>query len=128
VSGKRILHVEDTWECHELVRAILTFHGYEVLHAEDGGNGVTLAQETCPDLVLMDIHLPRIDGLEATRQIRSTPGLESLPIIALTAADDDDDYQRAMAAGCNAYLSKPFSLSELVTLVSQYCERTPAHA
>ena len=123
MGGKRILHVEDTQECQQLVQAVLTFHGYDVLTARDGAEGVRMAQSNHPDVILMDLHLPVFDGLEATRQIRSMPGLAHTPIIALTASDEQTDYQQAMTAGCNAYLSKPFSPSYLVELISQYVEK-----
>lgn len=125
MGGKRILHVEDTLECQQLVHAVLTHHGFAVLTAGDGAEGVKKARRMRPDLILMDIHLPVLDGLESTRQIRRTPSLSSVPIIALTAADEEADYQRAIAAGCNAFMSKPFSPSQLVTIISQYIEHVP---
>jgi CheY-like chemotaxis protein len=123
MSGRRILHVEDTIECQQLVEAVLKYYGYEVLTARDGAEGVMLAQSNHPDVILMDLHLPTLDGLEATRQIRSMPGVAHIPIIALTASDEQTDYQRAMTAGCNAYLGKPFSPSHLVALIGQYVEK-----
>ena len=123
MNGKRVLHIEDTAECQQLVQAVLTYHGYEVLTAADGAEGVKMAQTERPDIILMDVHLPVFDGLEATRRIRMLPEVGHVPIIALTAADEEADYHRALAAGCNAYMGKPFSPSHLVTLVCQYAER-----
>lgn len=121
-----ILHIEDTWECQQLVRAVLTYHGYQVVSAETGEEGVELVQKLHPSAILMDVHLPGIDGLEATRQIRNLPSTSNIPIIALTATDESVDAQRAANAGCNAYLSKPFSPARLVSLVRQYAEQAQA--
>lgn len=121
---KKILHVEDTPECQQLVQAVLTYHGYEVLTASNGAEGVELAQSYRPDIILMDLHLPVLDGLDATRRIRSMPEMACIPIIALTASDEAMDHERALMAGCNAYMSKPFSPSHLVSLIGQY-ESTP---
>jgi two-component system cell cycle response regulator DivK len=128
MTKQRILHIEDTQECQQLVAAVLTYHGYEVLCAEDGEQGVEMARTMQPDLILMDLHLPGIDGLEATRQIKDIPTVASVPIIALTAADEASDYERALAAGCETYLGKPFSPSELVALVRQHSECISARA
>jgi two-component system cell cycle response regulator DivK len=125
MNRKRILHVEDTIECQQLVQAVLTFYGYEVLTAKNGAEGVAMAKSACPDVILMDLHLPVFDGLEATRQLRSMPETAFTPIIALTASDEQVDYERSLAAGCTAYMSKPFSPSELVDLICQY-QSTPA--
>lgn len=122
MGRKRVLHVEDTMECQQLVQAVLTFYGYEVLTARDGEEGVKMAQTSHPDLILMDLHLPVIDGLEATRQIRSMPETACIPIVALTASDEEVDFQRALAAGCDTYMSKPFSPSHLVALIGHYAE------
>ena len=126
MSKQRILHIEDTIECQQLVTAVLTHYGYEVFRADDGEQGVEMARTIQPDLILMDLHLPGIDGLEAARLIKSTPSLDSVPIIALTAADEAADYQRALAAGCIAYLGKPFSPSELVALIHAHSEYVSA--
>lgn len=128
MTQTRILYIEDTVECQQLVSAVLTYHGYEVFRAEDGEQGVEMARALSPDLILMDLHLPGMDGLEATQQIKAIPVLSSVPIIALTAADEAADCQRALAAGCHAYLGKPFSPSELVELVRQCCSSVAARA
>jgi two-component system, cell cycle response regulator DivK len=105
--AKRILCVEDNPQNMRLVRKILQHHGYEVLEAEDGLTGVEAALKEQPDLILMDINLPDIDGLEATRQIkRQQP---TLPIVALTASAMYGDEERCLAAGCDGYISKPVS-------------------
>lgn len=126
MTAKLILQIEDTWECQQLVCAVLTFHQYEVVATDTGEEGVLLAAQLKPDLILMDIHLPGIDGLEATHQIKSQPCLAHIPIIALTAADELQDTQRALDAGCCAYLGKPFSPARLVALIQQHLESIPA--
>lgn len=120
MNSKRILHIEDTWECRRLVSAVLRHHGYEVLEAEDGLEGVTLALEAKPALILMDIHLPGIDGMEATRRIKSVPEMAHVPVIAVTATDMESDYDRVMASGCCGYLPKPFSPSQLIAIVREH--------
>lgn len=128
MNGKRILHVEDTVECQQLVHAVLTFHEFEVFTARDGAEAVAMAQSHRPDVILMDLHLPVFDGLEATRQIRSMPETAFIPIIALTASDEEQDYERSITAGCNAYVSKPFSPAHLVELITRYAMGDPVPA
>jgi two-component system cell cycle response regulator DivK len=104
---RRILCVEDNPQNMRLVRKILQHHGYEVIEAEDGLTGVQAALSVQPDLVLMDINLPDIDGLEATRRIkREQP---NLCVVALTANAMYGDEERCLAAGCDGYISKPVS-------------------
>jgi two-component system cell cycle response regulator DivK len=122
MTSKLILHIEDTRECQQLVRAILTYNGYEIITVESAEEGVALAQTERPDLILMDINLPGMNGLEATRQIRGLPALSAVPIVALTATDEASTIQQAAEAGCSAYLSKPFSPTRLVSTVSQFCQ------
>lgn len=109
---KRILCVEDNPQNMRLVRKILQHHGYEIMEAEDGLTGVDMALEHLPDLVLMDINLPDIDGLEATHRIKET--LPQLPIVALTANAMYGDEERILAAGCDGYISKPVSKAILL--------------
>jgi CheY-like chemotaxis protein len=87
MTAKRILHVDDTWECRRLVSAVLKHAGYEVIEAEDGLQGVALAKQELPHLILMDLHLPDISGLEATEQIKRLPELAHVAIIAVTATE-----------------------------------------
>jgi two-component system, cell cycle response regulator DivK len=121
VNAKRILHVDDSWGCRQLVRAVLTFYGYEVIEAEDGVQAVTLAKQEAPDLILMDVYLPNQNGVDATINIKAELS-EQIPVIAVTASDKMSDYKRMMDAGCSAYLLKPFSPSQLLTLVRQYLQ------
>lgn len=118
----RILCVEDNPQNMRLVRKILQREGYEVIEAEDGLSGVQLAQDEKPDLILMDINLPDIDGLEATGRIKSQEELNPIPIIALTANAMYGDEERCLAAGCNAYISKPVNKARLLELILEYLQ------
>ena len=110
----KILLVEDNPENRDMLSRRLERRGYEVIIAVDGPDGVLKAKAELPDLILMDMSLPIIDGWEATRQIREVPALAKVPIIALTAHAMDGDRERAMAAGCNDYDVKPIDLPRLL--------------
>ena len=117
VMAKRILYVEDNAQNKRLVRKILVSRGYEVLEAEDGLAGVEITKNELPDLVLMDINIPGIDGLEATGILKSTNETQHIPIIALTANAMRGDEERFLAAGCNGYLPKPINMADLLDKV-----------
>lgn len=117
-----ILNVEDTPENRILVRRILESRGYKVIDAVNALEGIQKATEIGPDLILMDINLPDLDGFTAITRIRSFPQLTTIPIIALTARNVSDDRERAKAMGCDAYLSKPIEFEELVTSVAKYLQ------
>jgi len=102
-----ILLVEDNADNQEIYRIILAHHGYSVLQAWDGESGVRMAREHMPDLILMDLTMPVIDGLEATRMLKADPATAAIPIIALTAHAMQEDEAAAEAAGCIAFLAKP---------------------
>ncbi|BBI99088.1 response regulator [Ferrigenium kumadai] len=106
---KRILVVEDNLANMYLIDFIMTHAGYQVLKAETGEKAVELALQEKPDLVLMDIQLPGIDGLEATRRIRKSEGEQNITIVALTSFAMTGDKERALAAGCTGYLEKPIN-------------------
>ncbi len=109
---RRILCVEDNPQNMRLVRKILQHHGYEVMEAEDGLTGVHMALTQHPDLILMDINLPDIDGLDATVRIKEQ--MPSLRVVALTANAMYGDEERCLAAGCDGYISKPVSKAVLL--------------
>lgn len=119
----RILCVEDNPQNMRLVRKILQHAGYEVLEAIDGLSGVAKTEEEVPDLILMDINLPDIDGLEATNRIKQQPELVHIPIVALTANAMYGDEERILAAGCDGYLAKPVSKKQLVAKVEEFLNR-----
>jgi two-component system, cell cycle response regulator DivK len=110
----RILCVEDNPQNMRLVRKILKHEGFIVLEAEDGESGLAMAENEQPDLILMDINLPDIDGLEVTRRIKAQPELAYIPIIALTANATYGDEERCLEAGCNGYIAKPVSKEKLL--------------
>jgi CheY-like chemotaxis protein len=110
----RILLVEDNEMNRDMLSRRLVRGGYEVILAEDGARGVAIAMSDKPDLILMDMSLPVIDGWEATRQIKATPGISRIPIIALTAHAMAGDRDKALASGCDDYDTKPIELQRLL--------------
>ncbi len=117
---KRILVVEDSKPNMYLIQYILTHAGYAVIQAPNGEEGVELALKEKPDLVIMDIQLPGIDGLEATRRIRSSPIDESIPIIALTSYAMAGDREAAMEAGFTGYIEKPIDPETFLEQIASY--------
>lgn len=118
MSEGRILVVEDNPKNLKLVRDVLTYAGYEVIEATSGEDGVRLAAETVPDLILMDLQLPGIDGAEALRQIRATE--RQVPVVAVTAFAMNNDRARAFDAGFDGYVEKPISVRALPQQVSDF--------
>jgi two-component system, cell cycle response regulator DivK len=117
---KRILYIEDNFQNRRLVNRLLTKKGYEVLEAEDGLQGIAIAAREKPALILMDINLPGIDGMEATSRIKSSPDLSQIPIVAVTANAMRGDREKIIAAGCDDYLQKPIDNDELINTVQRY--------
>ena len=117
---KRILVVEDTEDNRQIVRDLLTSVGYELIEAVDGEQGVAMAKQHKPDLILMDIQLPVLDGYEATRRIKADAALASVPIIAVTSYALAGDEAKTRAAGCDAYIAKPFSPRQLLAKVREF--------
>lgn len=121
MGGRRkVLYVEDNPENRRLVRLILESEGYEVVEAEDGSAAVESALAHAPDLILMDMHLPRVDGYEATRQIRKLPGFTLVPIVALTASVLKGDKDRAIEAGCVGFIQKPIDVDRFPRQVNEF--------
>ena len=127
MAGELILLVEDNDKNRKLVRDVLTVKGYRLVEAETGEDGVRLAQEHHPALVLMDIQLPGINGIEALRQLRADTATAGIPVIAVTASAMTHDRQKIMAAGFDAYQSKPISVRPFLDLVREVLDR-PAGA
>jgi two-component system, cell cycle response regulator DivK len=117
MSGKRILYVEDNEFNRKIVRDLLGRTSYRLIEAGDGEMGVTVAQTECPDLIIMDVQLPRLSGLDATRRLRADPRTAGIPIIVITSFALSGDEQRAMEAGASAYLAKPYSPRELLQTI-----------
>jgi two-component system, cell cycle response regulator DivK len=118
---KRILVVEDQADNMQMLRDLLTSAGYELIEAKDGLEGVRAATTHRPDLILMDIQLPLLDGYEATRRIKADPALCAIPIIAVTSYALSGDEGKARAAGCDGYVPKPYSPRLLLAKVREYC-------
>ena len=116
----RILYVEDDVPSRMLVKQVLTFAGYKVFEAEDGMAGIRVAQEAKPDLILMDVNMPGLDGHEAATKIKSLPGMSDLPIIAVTANVMEGDRERALTAGCDGYLAKPIDVDALPDQITEF--------
>ena len=119
MASELILVVEDNDKNRKLVRDVLTFKGYEIIEAETGEEGVRLAQERPPSLVLMDIRLPGIDGIEALGRLRSEPGTRGIPVMAMTASVMTADRQRITDAGFDAFQSKPLKVKDSVAAVER---------
>ena len=118
--SKRILVIEDQEDNRRIVRDLLTSFSYEVIEAVTGEAGVALAETGRPSLILMDIQLPGFDGYEATRRIKANPGLNQIPIIAVTSYALSGDDTKAAAAGCDGYVTKPFRPRLLLAKVREY--------
>ncbi len=120
--SKLILVVEDQEDNRRIIRDLLASVGYEVMEAVTGEEGVAAAETHRPDLILMDVQLPGLDGYEATRQIKANPDLEHIPIIVVTSYALSGDDVKAFEAGCDAYVSKPFSPRELLAKIREYLQ------
>lgn len=120
MSGRRILVVEDNPKNLKLVRDVLAYSGFEVVDATTGEDGVRLATVMEPDLILMDLQLPGIDGTEALRRLRAVEKLRTVPVVAVTAFAMDDDRERALACGFDGYVEKPISVRDLPHQVERF--------
>jgi CheY-like chemotaxis protein len=116
----RVLVVEDEKDNMDLFCQILTFHGCEVLKAIDGREAINMTQSEQPDLILMDLSLPALDGWEATRTIKAIPHLAQIPIVALTAHAMVGDREKALQAGCDGYISKPIEVAQFFDSLQKY--------
>jgi two-component system, cell cycle response regulator DivK len=123
MSKGRVLIVEDNMDTYELVRFILEKNGYQTFLAMNGRDGVKAASKQLPDLIIMDLAMPEMDGWTATRLIKEDVQTSSIPLIALTAHALHDDRQRALDAGCDEYITKPMDLIELVGAVDYWINR-----
>lgn len=119
----RILYIEDNPQNMRLVRKMLQIDGHEMIEAINGIDGVAAANRELPDLILMDINLPDIDGLEAAARIKSQPSLAHIPIVALTANAMHGDRERFISAGCDGYLAKPVTKNELLNTVTLFTQK-----
>ena len=122
--NKRILIVEDHEDNRRIMRDLLTNVGYELIEAVTGTEGVALAESGKPDLILMDIQLPEIDGYEATRRIKAIPSMKRVPVIAVTSFALSGDERKAFDVGCAAYVTKPFSPRLLLAQIREQLAKT----
>ena len=121
--SKRILYIEDNPDNRLLIRRVLQAEGYEVLEAVDGQSGLQRAAEVQPDLILMDINLPEIDGYEVTARLKQLPGLSRIPIIAVTANVMKGDREKTLAAGCDGYIQKPIDIDLLPGQIERFLKK-----
>jgi two-component system cell cycle response regulator DivK len=117
---KCILVVEDQEDNRQILRDLLASGGFDMIEAENGVDAITAAEASRPDLILMDIQLPVLDGYEATRRIKANPDLNSIPIIVVTSYALSGDEDKARRAGCDDYVAKPFSPRELLAKIKAY--------
>jgi two-component system cell cycle response regulator DivK len=122
----RILYIEDNPLNMRLVRKLLHNMGYEMIEAMDGQTGIKMVEKHQPDLVLVDVNLPDIDGLEVTRRLKQDAACARIPFVALTANVMHGDRERCLAAGCDGYLAKPVARLELQNTLQYFLERDPA--
>lgn len=125
---KRVLIVEDDPKNMTLFRDLLGVSGYETLEATDGKQGVEIARANRPDLILMDVQMPVMDGLEATKILKADPVTNDIPIVALTASAMRGDEEKTLEAGCDAYMTKPIDIKEFLRMVAEYLAHTPGGA
>jgi two-component system, cell cycle response regulator DivK len=118
--AKRILVVEDQEDLRGILRDLFTRSGYVVMEAADGATGVASAKSSRPDIILMDIQMPVIDGYEAIRQIKADPALTPIPIVAISSFAMKGDEEKARAAGCDHYVTKPYSPIALLRMIRGY--------
>jgi two-component system cell cycle response regulator DivK len=122
VAGERVLVVEDNEKNMKLFRDVLQATGYRTIEATCGEDAIELAIANSPDLVLMDIQLPGIDGVEARTRLRANSSTATIPVLALTAQAMESDRERLMASGFDGYISKPVNVVDFVAIVKEYCE------
>ena len=124
MSRARILYIEDNAGNRMLVRRILEAEGFSITEATNGPSGLEIAAQTQPDLILLDINLPEIDGYALARRFRDTPGLQQVPILAITANVMQGDRERTLEAGCDGYIQKPIDVDRLPEQVRAALEKT----
>jgi two-component system cell cycle response regulator DivK len=120
---RTILVVEDQEDNRQILRDLLGSAGFRMIEANDGAQALTVARSHRPDLILMDIQLPLVDGYEATRSIKRDPELKHIPVIAVTSYALSGDEQKAREAGCDAYVAKPYSTRHLLAKIGQFLEQ-----
>ena len=125
MAGELILIVEDNEKNRKLMRDVLQFKGYQTVETETAEAGIRVAQESNPSVILMDLQLPGMNGLEALSRLRAEPGTRAIPVIAVTASAMTHDRERILAAGFDGYQTKPISVKEFLETVRQVLDRQP---
>ncbi len=120
MQDRLILYVEDNFHNRRIVNKVLTSQGYTIIEAVDGESGLEAIRKIVPPLILLDITLPGMDGLEVVRHLKADQLLQGIPVIALTASAMQGDRERFLEAGCDDYLSKPIQVHELIEMVNRY--------
>ena len=123
MANELVLVVEDNEKNRKLVRDVLQFHGYEILETDNAEEGIKLARERQPALILMDFHLPGMNGIEALAQLRAEPATKGIPVIAVTASAMTEDRKRIIAAGFDSLQTKPIHVKEFVLVVRETLDR-----
>ena len=118
-----ILYIEDNCDNRLLVRRVLEAEGYRVIEAEDGLAGMDFVQSETPDLVLMDINLPELDGYEVTKRLKKSPAMAEVPVIAMTANVMKGDREKTIAAGCDGYIPKPIDIDSLPNQIAKFLRK-----
>jgi two-component system cell cycle response regulator DivK len=126
MDPKIILCIEDNLENRLLVRRVLEVEGYQVIEADSGNTGLQKAETMAPDLVLMDINLPEIDGYELTHRLKQMPHLAGVPVVAMTANVMKGDREKTLAAGCDGYIQKPIDVDQLPLQVARFLQAKKA--
>ncbi len=120
MKDRTVLHIEDNEYNRKIVRQLLSRTAFRLLEAVDGEEGLAVAQRELPDLILMDVQLPRLSGLDATRLLRADPRTAKIPLVVVTSFALSGDDRRAIDAGASAYLAKPYSPRDLMALINRF--------
>ncbi len=126
MDPRTILYIEDNPENRLLVRRVLEVEGYRVIEADSGNTGLQKAETMAPDLVLMDINLPEIDGYELTHRLKKMPQLAGVPVVAMTANVMKGDREKTLAAGCDGYIQKPIDVDQLPLQIARFLQAKKA--
>jgi two-component system, cell cycle response regulator DivK len=119
-NGKTVLHVEDNFDNRLLVRRLLQAFGYNVIEAENASKAREILKDNQPDLILMDINMPDVDGYTLTNELKAIPRLSSIPIVAITANVMKGDRERTLSAGCDGYIEKPIDVDKFIDQVDRF--------
>lgn len=122
-TNHSILHIEDNFENRILIRRLLQFSGYEVLEAENAYEALEILQTSTPDMILMDINMPDIDGYSLTRQLKSNIKFRNVPIIAITANVMKGDREKSLLAGCDGFIAKPINVDTFIDQIEVYLQK-----